>query len=148
MCRGNIKFTCLHPEKGAEQESNEASVVIYLEYGAFSALFTGDLEGSGEEAVRQQLKSLMTEESGITVLKVAHHGSRNSTKEAFLETASPKLAIISAGKNNRYGHPHEELLDRLERTRCHIYQTKVGGAVTIRVTQGGRRVRVKTFLGE
>ncbi len=148
LCRGNIKFTCLHPEKGAEQESNEASVVLYLEYGAFSALFTGDLEGSGEEAVRQQLKSLMTEESGITVLKVAHHGSRNSTKEAFLETASPKLAIISAGKNNRYGHPHEELLDRLERTGCHIYQTKVGGAVTIRVTQSGRRVRVKTFLGE
>lgn len=148
LCRGNIKFTCLHPEKGAEQESNEASVVLYLEYGAFSALFTGDLEGSGEEAVRQQLKSLMSEESGITVLKVAHHGSRNSTKEAFLETASPKLAIISAGKNNRYGHPHEELLDRLERTGCHIYQTKVGGAVTIRVTQSGRRVRVKMFLGE
>lgn len=148
LCRGNIKFTCLHPEKGAEQESNEASVVLYLEYGAFSALFTGDLEGSGEEAVRQQLQSLMPEESGITVLKVAHHGSRNSTKEAFLETASPKLAIISAGKNNRYGHPHEELLDRLERTGCHIYQTKVGGAVTIRVTQSGRRVRVKTFLGE
>ncbi|MDE7342370.1 MAG: DNA internalization-related competence protein ComEC/Rec2 [Lachnospiraceae bacterium] len=148
LCRGSIKFTCLHPEKGAEQESNEASVVLYLEYGAFSALFTGDLEGSGEEAVRQQLESLMPAGGGITVLKVAHHGSRNSTNEAFLETVSPKLALISAGKNNRYGHPHEELMTRLEQAGCHIYQTKESGAVTIRVTQGGKRVRVRAFLEE
>lgn len=147
LCRGNLKFTCLHPEKGAEQESNEASVVLYLEYGAFSALFTGDLEGSGEEAVRQQLKDIVPG-GGITVLKVAHHGSGNSTKEAFLETASPKLALISAGKNNRYGHPHEELMNRLERAGCYIYQTKECGAVTVQVTQGGRRVQVRGFLRE
>lgn len=147
LYRGNIKLTCLHPEKGAEQESNEASVVLYLEYGAFSALFTGDLEGSGEEAVRQQLKDIVPG-GGITVLKVAHHGSRNSTKEAFLQTVSPQIALISAGKNNRYGHPHEELMNRLEGTGCHIYQTKECGAVTVQVTQGGRRVRVRGFLGE
>lgn len=148
MCRGNMKFTCLHPEKGAEQESNEASVVLYLEYGVFSALFTGDLEGSGEEAVRRQLNDIMQDGSGITVLKVAHHGSGNSTKEAFLETASPQIALISAGKNNRYGHPHKELMNRLERAGCYIYQTKECGAVTVQVTQGGKRVRVRGFLGE
>ena len=121
--------------------------MLYLEYGAFSALFTGDLEGSGEEAVRQQLKDIVPD-GGITVLKVAHHGSGNSTKEAFLETASPKLALISVGENNRYGHPHEELMNRLERAGCYIYQTKECGAVTVQVTQGGRRVRVRGFLGE
>ena len=146
--RGNLKFTCLHPEKGSEQGSNEDSTVLYLEYGAFCALFTGDLEGSGEEAVRQQLESIVPDGEGITLLKVAHHGSRNSTREAFLETASPQIALISAGKNNQYGHPHEELMDRLERAGCHIYQTKEGGAVTVRVTQGGRRVRVWEFLAE
>ncbi|MCM1174089.1 MAG: DNA internalization-related competence protein ComEC/Rec2 [Blautia sp.] len=146
--RGSLRFTCLHPEKGAELESNEASVVLYLEYGAFCALFTGDLEGSGEEAVRRQLEDILPEGKGVAVLKVAHHGSKNSTKEAFLETASPRIALISAGKNNRYGHPHEELMARLERAGCHIYQTKEGGAVTVRVAKGGRSMRVETFLGE
>jgi len=146
--RRDLKFICLHPEKGAELESNEASVVLYLEYGAFAALFTGDLEGSGEEAVRQQLESIMPEGRGITVLKVAHHGSGNSTGEAFLKTVSPQIALISAGKNNRYGHPHKELMARLEQTGCRIYQTKESGAVTIRVTRDGRSVRVREFLAE
>lgn len=148
LCRGNLKFTCLHPEKGAELESNEASVVLYLEYEGFSALFTGDLEGSGEETVRRELETIMPKEQGLTVLKVAHHGSRNSTKEAFLETASPQIALISAGRNNRYGHPHEELLVRLEQAGCRIYQTKEGGAITVCVMKRGKRVRVETFLGE
>lgn len=142
MRHGSLRLTCLHPEEGAEQESNEASTVLYLEYGAFSALFTGDLEGSGEEAVRKQLENILPEGKGITVLKVAHHGSRNSTGQAFLQTAAPQLALISAGKNNRYGHPHEELLDRLKEADCHIFRTAEGGAVTLRVTQGGKRVRV------
>lgn len=127
-------------------ESNEASIVLYLEYGAFNALFTGDLEGSGEEAVRKQLEAMLPEGKGVTVLKVAHHGSRNSTGEAFLRTTSPRLALISAGKDNRYGHPHEELLNRLEEAGCHIFRTSESGAVTVRVTQGGKRVRVREFL--
>lgn len=143
---GSLRLTCLHPEKGAVSESNEASIVLYLEYGAFNALFTGDLEGSGEEAVRKQLEAMLPEGKGVTVLKVAHHGSRNSTGEAFLRTTSPRLALISAGKDNRYGHPHEELLNRLEEAGCHIFRTSESGAVTVRVTQGGKRVRVREFL--
>ncbi len=145
--RGTLQLTCLHPEKGTEQGNNEASVVLYLEYGAFSALFTGDLEGSGEEAVGNQLRDMMSEEQRITVLKAAHHGSRNSTGADFLETASPRLVLISAGKNNRYGHPHEELMNRLDEAGCRILETAESGAVTVRVTRGGGRVRVRTFLG-
>lgn len=145
---GSLRLTCLHPEKGAELESNEASAVLYLEYGEFSALFTGDLEGSGEEEVRKQLEAVLPEGKGITVLKVAHHGSRNSTGQTFLKTAAPQLALISAGKNNRYGHPHEELLERLTGAGCYLFETAEGGAVTMRVSPGGKRVRVREFLGE
>lgn len=140
---GKLTLTCLHPEEGTEQETNEASVVLYLEYEAFTALFTGDLEGSGEEAVRKQLESLLDGKKGITVLKVAHHGSKNSTGYAFLETITPDIALISAGNNNRYGHPHEELLERLMQAGSYIYQTKEGGAVTVIYRKG--RVSVECY---
>lgn len=143
---GSLQLTCLHPEKGAESESNESSLVLYLEYGAFSALFTGDLEGNGEEAVRKQLETILPEGEGLTLLKAAHHGSRNSTGDSFLRTTSPRLAIISAGKNNPYGHPHEELLNRLGEAGCHIFKTAEGGAVTVFASRDGKRVRVRAFL--
>ena len=140
---GSLKFTCLHPEKGAEQETNAASIVLYLEYEAFTALFTGDLEGSGEEAVRKQLESYLSDGKSLTLLKVAHHGSKNSTGEVFLETASPYISLISAGKDNSYGHPHEELMKRLARTGCYIYQTKEGGALTVTCRNG--KVKAECF---
>lgn len=143
---GDLRFTCLHPEKASRQETNEASVVLYLEYKSFSALFTGDLEGSGEEAVRMLLASILSSGKRVSLLKVAHHGSGSSTGQPFLETASPRIALISAGKNNRYGHPHRELLDRLEQAGCHIYQTAESGAVTVRVRQDGRQVGVEEYL--
>ena len=143
---GNLKLTCLHPEKGAEQETNAASIVLYLEYEVFTALFTGDLEGSGEEAVRKQLENYLPDGKSLTVLKVAHHGSKNSTGEAFLETASPYISLISAGKDNSYGHPHEELMKRLAQTGCYIYQTKKGGAITVTYRNG--KVKVECFSGD
>lgn len=201
---GKLRLTCLHPERGAEQESNAASVVLYLEYGNFTALFTGDLEGSGEEKVRsllegssgEEMRSLLegsggeemqglpqgsgeeevrsllegsggeemrslpqgsggermqglpeereSERTGVTVLKVAHHGSKYSTKESFLEIVSPKIALISAGRDNSYGHPHAELLERLERCGSGVYITFETGAVTIYTD--GTRVWLEQFL--
>lgn len=70
--------------------------------------------------------------SGLNVLKVAHHGSRYSTSETFLRTASPQLALISAGRNNSYGHPHGETLQRLEKAGCMTLQTPESGAIIIR----------------
>lgn len=145
---GNLRLTCLHPEEGTEQTGNEASVVLYLEYGAFSALFTGDLEGNGEEAVGRQLKELLPDGGGITLLKAAHHGSENSTGEAFLKAVSPQIVLISAGRNNPYGHPHRELLDRLKTAECHVFRTDEGGALTVTVSADGRKLRVRAFLGK
>ncbi|MCM1252932.1 MAG: DNA internalization-related competence protein ComEC/Rec2 [Clostridium sp.] len=145
LCHGKLRLICLHPESGSNQETNEASIVLYLEYDDFTALFTGDLEGSGEESVREQLESLLAEKKELAVLKVAHHGSRNSTKEAFLETTSPDIALISAGKDNSYGHPHEELIERLTQAGSHIYQTNESGALT--VTYRRHRINVECFQG-
>ena len=140
---GKVMLTCIHPGKGWEEdEPNVYSTVLYLQYGSFTALFTGDLEGEGEKLVRGRLTDIVPAE-GITLLKVAHHGSKNSTDSAFLQIVDPQIALISAGQNNRYGHPHEELLKRLEDCGCVIYRTQESGAVTVRVRNG--RVRVEEF---
>lgn len=145
---GKLKLTCLHPSAGEDTgDSNASSTVLYLEYDDFTALFTGDLEGEGEKAVEERLKKYITDSScdgkRITVLKVAHHGSRNSTEEAFLDVVSPQVAVISAGRDNRYGHPHEELLFRLEDCGSRIFRTDIGGAVTVTYKNG--RVSVECF---
>lgn len=143
---GEVMLTCMHPQKGWNtEEVNAYSTVLYLTYGDFTALFTGDLEGMGEDRVTAAIQA--SDEYGlhnITLLKVAHHGSGNSTDEAFLEAVSPQISLISSGRNNRYGHPHAELLERLENEGCHIYGTQECGAITVRVRGG--RVRVEGYI--
>lgn len=139
---GKVMLTCMHPQKGYEnQDTNAYSTVLHLTYGDFSALFTGDLEGEGEELVTQRLGEGI---EPITLLKVAHHGSKNSTSDEFLALTRPQIALISAGRDNSYGHPHEETLERLQKQGCRIYQTPESGAVTLYVRPG--QVRVSEFL--
>ena len=138
---GGVMLTCLHPEEGWEKtDPNAYSTVLYLKYGNFSALFTGDLEGEGERLVQDRLADFPLAADGITMLKVAHHGSKNSTGAELLQTVNPKIALISAGRNNRYGHPHRELIQRLEDCGCRIYRTQQSGAITVRVRNGIVRV--------
>ena len=75
-----------------------------------------------------------------TVLKAAHHGSKNSTSSEFLERTAPKLAVISCGKKNRYGHPHAELLERLDSAGAKIARTDEVGAVTISADREGKKL--------
>ena len=102
------------------------------------------MEGEGEKLVKERLNEISSMAKGITLLKVAHHGSKNSTDEDFLQTVKPRIALISSGRNNRYGHPHEELLRRLEDCGCLIYRTQESGAVTVRVRRG--KVWVEEFV--
>ena len=76
-------------------------------------------------------------------MKVAHHGSKNSTSEEFLEMIKPELSLISCSKNNRYGHPHEELLERLDDIGSEVVITFESGAITIKTD--GRRMWVEEF---
>lgn len=211
---GGLRFTCMHPYRGYDtQDPNEYSLVMLLEYGSFSGLFTGDLEGGGEDEAWEYMQgylagrsggekvygkeewmresgagdyfaeeenggaedcfvedgaagagdcfaeegtggngeSFVEEENGkpesgfgrLTLLKVAHHGSAYSTREEMLAALRPRLALISCGEGNRYGHPHEELLERLDAAGCLTYITAQGGAV--RVITDGERVWTEQF---
>ena len=133
-------FLCLNPADVTES-GNAASVVLYMEYQNFSMLLTGDLEGEGEKSVAALLRSNAI--TGISVLKVAHHGSKNSTKEEFLLQCSPAVAVISCGERNTYGHPHKETLERLNDMGTAVYRTDCSGAVQI--TVAGNRMKVTEY---
>ncbi|MBA4688068.1 MAG: DNA internalization-related competence protein ComEC/Rec2 [Candidatus Galacturonibacter soehngenii] len=125
---GQLQMECLHPYKEYLPKSqNDYSVVLSLRYESLNMLLTGDLETKGENEVMKLLKE------DYDILKVAHHGSKNSTSSAFLRKLQAEYAIISCGENNRYGHPHEELLERLNDNDMHIMTTKEDGAITIEV---------------
>lgn len=118
-------------------DANESSIVLRLEYGETSFLFTGDAE--------QQTELALTGSGGnfrSTVLKVAHHGSDTSSNSDFLQCVRPEIAVISVGENNPYGHPSENVLSRLHDIGCSVYRTDLNG--DIRITSDGTNVQVST----
>lgn len=139
-----LKLTCLHPvKKEATVEANEYSIVLEISYGNFSAMLTGDVEGSGEQKLIRYLQEEASE-NRLTVLKAAHHGSGYSTPDEFLDIQRPVYTIISCGRDNSYGHPHKELIERLQEHGSNIFITYETGAVTF--TTDGQKVRIKKFL--
>ena len=133
-------MTCLAPQKGGlAGDRNEDSMVLLLEYGNFRMLFTGDLEGAAEKKLAASGADLHAD-----VLKVGHHGSSNGSSEEFLEAVSPRFAVISCGKNNRYGHPSDETLGRLDQEDAAVFRTDECGAVTFRTD--GEQYTAGTFL--
>ena len=110
--------------------------------GKINILLTGDVEEEGERQLTQELQEQRGQrEFRVDILKVAHHGSGYSTGTEFLATASPATAIISCGRNNSYGHPHAETLQRLEDARVPWYGTMDYGALTVTVDSHGNRLR-------
>ena len=133
---------CLHPENDyVTDDANTYSLTLYMQYGCGEFLFTGDATFASEEEIVRYLGDA-GERISVDVLKVAHHGSRYSTSEAFLDMISPEISIISCGENN-YGHPHEEVMERLEAVGSMVWSTKEYGAITVKV---GEDVRVYGFL--
>lgn len=140
-----LRIDCVGPGRGIEsEEMNEISTVLYFRYGAFTMLLTGDVTGGAEQEMADYLEENRLAFPSLTILKAAHHGSRYSTPEEFLELTMPDYTVISAGKNNRYGHPHAELLERLEDVGSQVYSTMESGAVTIYTD--GKKMRAETFL--
>jgi len=114
-------------------------MVMLAEYGEFQMLLTGDI---GEDTEKKLAALGVLREA--EVLKTAHHGSRYSSTEAFLQKVRPVVSLISCSASNRYGHPGEETLQRLADAGSRIYLTKEDGA--IRVWTDGKRVKVSGFL--
>lgn len=130
----NIKLDFLFPLSSTENQKvenlNNSSVVTRLSWGKASAIMMGDLES---EAQSQLLASGQNVKSDI--IKVAHHGSKDSVNAKFLSAVSPKYAVISAGKDNRFGHPSKSALDSL--VAQIVYRTDYDGDVVFELTQNG-----------
>ncbi|GAB7386600.1 DNA internalization-related competence protein ComEC/Rec2 [Bacillaceae bacterium] len=117
---------------GDGSHDNDASVVFLLQAYGKRFLFAGDLEAEGERDVLGRFSL-----PPVDVLKVAHHGSKSSTTDRWLDALKPRIAVISAGVNNRYGHPAPEVLERLRRRGSRVYRTDQSGAITLHVRQKG-----------
>lgn len=120
---GSLHFEVLWPVIEGKAENND-SIVLLTKVGGLVWLLTGDLEAEGERSLLQRYPHLECD-----VLKIGHHGSHTSTIPAFLNQMSPSIAIISAGQNNFYGHPHEDVLNRLEQKKMLVYRTDQQGAI-------------------
>ncbi len=130
---GSVRVQVLNPlQDGTPRTVNDNSIVLRLSYGRFAAMLTGDLEAAGELEVATRTPAFHTQ-----LLKVAHHGSRTATQEFFLNRARPRWAVISAGRNNPFGHPSREVLLRLIRLGARPFLTTDQGAITF-VTDGNR----------
>jgi len=130
----SFRMECLYPLDGqCGLTGNASSLVMSVESGTFSAIFTGDLEKEGERILLDAYEDtgLLAGQKECDLLKVAHHGSSNSTSVEFLQWINPKYAIISCGKDNSYGHPHKEVLMRLETEEIPYRITYEEGAVCI-----------------
>ncbi|HUJ22303.1 MAG TPA: hypothetical protein VLX58_12305, partial [Bryobacteraceae bacterium] len=140
---GGAQFAVLAPAADyapAAEPRNNDSLVMRVTYRQRSVILGGDMERPIES---QLVSGGFVEHSDI--LKVAHHGSKTSTTEPFLEAVHPAFAIISAGLDNLYGHPHADVVQRLRQAKIEVLRTDQMGAVTVRTD--GNRLEVEARTG-
>lgn len=134
---GGAYLLVLFPDREVgDLETNTGSVVMQLVYGSTKIMLTGDAPSSVEE----WLVRLDGEDLESAVLKAGHHGSRTSTSDAWLAMVNPAHVVISAGKDNSYGHPHKEVLERIEISGADTLSTVTGA---VRLESDGKEIRFK-----
>ena len=133
---GRATFSTIYPSADDQpfNDLNDSSVVNVFNYGNFRLLLTGDISTAVENDLIA--RGLL---SDVDVLKVAHHGSRTSTSQNFLRAVTPAVGVISAGHDNKFGHPHAETLERLQQAGVQVYRTDENGTVEV-VTDGERYI--------
>jgi len=140
MAIDGVTLRVVHAVGGLDVgHSNEVSSVIQVSYGKHSFLLTGDLEGKGEKEILARGQDISS-----TVLKVCHHGGKTSSTVEFLQAVIPEYAVISVGKDNHFGHPHEETIKHLLAQNSKIYRTDQQGAIVF--TTDGKTLTVDTFI--
>ena len=127
------KISLLGPVSDEYEDLNNYSAVVKIEYGEISFLFMGDAEKLAEEEI--------TENVSADVLKVGHHGSDTSSSSEFIKRVNPEIAVISVGEDNKYNHPSEKVLKRLESVKAKIYRTDIDGDIIIE--SDGTNINVK-----
>ncbi len=147
--QGPVSVDVLHPEGdwvpgdpyGSATSANDASIVLLMSYGGCRVLLTGDIGKRAEGA----LVTALGDSLRADLLHVGHHGSRHSTTMRWLARVRPAAAVVSVGGLNRHGHPHIEVLERLERVDANVYRTDRLGTVTARCISGEWRLESPTF---
>lgn len=135
-------FDILHPgdillddgKGGLNANAIVAKLNYKMEKGLFTVLFTGDIEYDAEQELVKEYGNKLKSD----ILKVAHHGSKTSSSQNFIELVKPKIALIGVGKDNTFGHPNESVLERLRDLKCKIYRTDENGEISIKVKHEGR----------
>ena len=143
----NLELQILWPkidELIEDNALNNNSLLFKLKYKDFSILFTGDIEKLVENKI---IEIYQNNELESDILKVAHHGSKTSTISKFLGKVNPKIALIGAGVNNKFGHPNDEVINRLENCGVSIYRTDKNGEISI-VVNGEGKIKVNEFCIE
>jgi beta-lactamase superfamily II metal-dependent hydrolase len=122
---GSLEIEVLNPEK-LNGDFHEGCIALKAIYNDFSIIFTGDIETKTENKIIDANRSIKS-----NILHLGHHGSRTSSGERFLENVAPEIAIYSAGIDNDYGHPHSDIIDRLEGMQIPVYGTDEYGTIKI-----------------
>ncbi len=139
-------------ELGGEVVGNDSSVVLWVDYFGVSALLCGDVTSAVEEVLVRDDRLGLFSARGVTLsqtelVKVGHHGSKSSSSQAFLEYLGVESAVISCGKNNEYGHPHTETLNRLQSVDATVYRTDRQGHIVATLKKDGT-YSIKTVASE
>lgn len=141
----NVNFTCMHPSNNyVSNNENGYSMVLLMSYKKFDMLFTGDIGVDEEKVIVSNINNYNMLRKGIEVIKVPHHGSKNSSHLEFIEIINPKYALISAGRNNMYGHPHKDTVKRYSMNKTRIYTTIDNGAISIKTD--GKSFAYKNYM--
>lgn len=136
------KLKILAPISQNHEDLNENSIVCRVEYGKTSFLFTGDAGISSENQMLERYGGLLSS----TVLKLGHHGSSTATQEKWLKKVKPQIVVAEVGADNKYGHPHREILKRIEQYGLTFYRTDRNG--TIVMASDGEKITVTTEKGD
>lgn len=138
----NVEFEVMHPENNIKfkDDLNNNSLVIKIKVDEITLLITGDIEKQAEMLI-------INENISANILKVAHHGSNTSTSEEFINKVSPQVALIGVGENNNFGHPAENVIERLNKIACNIFRTDNHGEVKLRLFKNGE-IKINHMINE
>lgn len=139
---GDLKAKILAPIQ-FDDNPNNASIVTRVDYGETSLMFTGDAEGVKSEDPEKLILEKYKHNLQILdcdIYKLGHHGSRTSSSQEFLDAVTPEITIISCGLDNDYGHPHEEVISRLEKSNIEYYRTDELGTIILTVYKNGYKL--------
>lgn len=145
----NLSINCIYPtntdeEKKLVLDENDSSLVLTLKYNDFTALFPGDIGKTTEEYLVENNYLDKYFNNNYTLVKSSHHGSKNSNSSLYLEYIKPKIAIVSAGVDNVYNHPHQDTINTYNNLKIKHYNTANNGAVSIMTD--GLSYKVETFF--